>query len=166
MAFASRWQVVIRIMSIDKQSSKIAFVCDVCGARFAAEDTNHRPAGLQHVVGSCQEAGLAGAPAARRQMAHRMPGVRDRRLETMELEIEDGPLLRCRRFLFPRLRRDAPRRVGICPRGSHGPPSAHLLNNPMIAALASVLKCKLKPTTATAGRFPSSGRGCRPSSEP
>jgi len=44
MAFASRWQVVIRIMSIDKQSSKMAFICDVCGARFAAEDTiNDRP---------------------------------------------------------------------------------------------------------------------------
>jgi hypothetical protein len=27
-------------------------------------------------------------------MAHRMPGVHDWRLETMELEIEDGPLLR------------------------------------------------------------------------
>jgi hypothetical protein len=26
-------------------------------------------------------------------MAHRMPGVHDWRLETMELEIEDGPLL-------------------------------------------------------------------------
>ena len=31
-------------MSIDKQSSKMAFVCDVCGARFKAEDTiNDRP---------------------------------------------------------------------------------------------------------------------------
>ena len=27
-------------------------------------------------------------------------------------------------------------------------PAIHLLNNPMISALASVLKCKLKPTTA------------------
>jgi hypothetical protein len=27
-------------------------------------------------------------------------------------------------------------------------PSIHLLNNPIISAFASVLKCKLKPTTA------------------
>jgi transcription elongation factor Elf1 len=31
-------------MSIDRQRSKMAFVCDVCGARFEAEDTiNDRP---------------------------------------------------------------------------------------------------------------------------
>jgi hypothetical protein len=31
-------------MSIDRQGSKMAFVCDVCGARFEAEDTiNDRP---------------------------------------------------------------------------------------------------------------------------
>jgi transcription elongation factor Elf1 len=33
-------------MSIDKQSSKMAFVCDVCSARFKAEDTDQQPAGV------------------------------------------------------------------------------------------------------------------------
>jgi len=33
-------------MSIDKQSSKMAFVCDVCSARFEAEDTNQQSAGV------------------------------------------------------------------------------------------------------------------------
>ncbi len=33
----------------------------------------------------CQEAGLAQATAARQQMAHRMPGVFDRQLETVDL---------------------------------------------------------------------------------
>ncbi len=30
-------------MSIDKQSSKMAFVCDVCCARFEAETTDQQP---------------------------------------------------------------------------------------------------------------------------
>ena len=30
-------------MSIDKQGGKIAFVCDVCSARFEAEATDQRP---------------------------------------------------------------------------------------------------------------------------
>jgi len=34
-------------MSIDKQSGKIAFLCDVCGTRFEAEDpANNRPESL------------------------------------------------------------------------------------------------------------------------
>jgi hypothetical protein len=34
-------------MSIDKKSSKMGFVCDVCSARFEAEDTDQQPAGVQ-----------------------------------------------------------------------------------------------------------------------
>lgn len=33
-------------MSMDKQPSKMAFVCDVCSARFEAEDTDQQPAGV------------------------------------------------------------------------------------------------------------------------
>ena len=33
-------------MSMDKQRSKMAFVCDVCSARFEAEDTDQQPAGV------------------------------------------------------------------------------------------------------------------------
>jgi len=33
-------------MSIDKQGGKIAFVCDVCSARFEAETIDQQPAGV------------------------------------------------------------------------------------------------------------------------
>jgi transcription elongation factor Elf1 len=43
---ANRSKERSRVMSIDKQSSKMAFVCDVCSARFKAEDTDQQPAGV------------------------------------------------------------------------------------------------------------------------
>jgi len=43
---ANRSKERSRVMSIDKQSSKMAFVCDVCSARFEAEDTDQQPAGV------------------------------------------------------------------------------------------------------------------------
>jgi len=72
-------------MSIDKQSSKMAFVCDVCSARFEAEDTNQQSAGVHTLWIAAKKLRLVHAPAARRQMAHRMPAVCDRRLEIMDL---------------------------------------------------------------------------------
>jgi transcription elongation factor Elf1 len=43
---ANRSKERSRVMGIDKQSSKMAFVCDVCSARFEAEDTDQQPAGV------------------------------------------------------------------------------------------------------------------------
>ena len=70
-------------MSIDKQSSKMAFVCDVCGTRFEAEDTiNNRPE-LNALWIAAKELGWR-TRQQRRGKWH-TPGVRDRRLETVEL---------------------------------------------------------------------------------
>jgi transcription elongation factor Elf1 len=47
-------------MSIDKQSSKMAFVCDVCSARFEAEDTNQQSAGVHTLWIAAKELGWRG----------------------------------------------------------------------------------------------------------
>ena len=65
-------------MSIDKQGGKIAFVCDVCSARFEADATDQRPGKVHELWIAAEKIRLARSPATRRQMAHRMPAVRDR----------------------------------------------------------------------------------------
>jgi hypothetical protein len=77
-------------MNIDKRGDKTAFVCDVCSARFEAEDTINNRSELDALWTAAQGLGWRVRQQRGGKMAHRMPGVRDRRLETMELEIEDG----------------------------------------------------------------------------
>jgi frataxin-like iron-binding protein CyaY len=61
----------------------MAFVCDVCGARFEAEDTiNNRPE-LNALWIAAKELGWR--TRQRRRGKWHTPGVRDRRLETVKL---------------------------------------------------------------------------------
>ena len=44
-------------MSIDKQGGKIAFVCDVCSARFEAEATDQRPGKVHELWTAAEKLG-------------------------------------------------------------------------------------------------------------
>jgi len=47
-------------MSIDKQGGKIAFVCDVCSARFEAEATDQRPGKVHELWITAEKIGWRG----------------------------------------------------------------------------------------------------------
>ena len=51
-------------MSIDKQGGKIAFVCDVCSARFEAEATDQRPGKVHELWIAAEKIGWHGRQRA------------------------------------------------------------------------------------------------------
>jgi hypothetical protein len=52
-------------MSIDKQGGKIAFVCDVCSARFEPEATDQRPGKVHELWIAAEKALLSSGRPAR-----------------------------------------------------------------------------------------------------